>query len=49
MHKHKQRQCKRKVKHRKNVMVLIIFCITVWIAFMLAYYQNLKKEIAVRE
>ena len=27
MHKHKQSQCKRKVKHRKNVMGLIIFCI----------------------
>ena len=27
MHKHKQSQCKRKVKHRKNVMKLIIFCI----------------------
>ena len=49
MHKHKQSQCKRKVKHRKSVMVLIIFCITVCIAFMFAYYQNLKKEIAVRQ
>ena len=27
MHKHKQNHCKRKVKHRKNVMKLIIFCI----------------------
>ena len=49
MHKHKQNQCKRKVKHRKNGMGLIIFCITVCIAVMFAYYQNLKKEIAVRQ
>ena len=49
MHKHKQNQCKRKVKHRKNVMGLIIFCITVCTAFMFAYYQNLRKEISVRQ
>ena len=49
MHKHKQSQCKRKVKHRKNVMGLIIFCITVCIVFMFAYYQNLRKEISVRQ
>ena len=49
MHKHKQSQCKRKVKHRKSMMVLLIFCITVCIAFMFAYYQNLRKEIAVRQ
>ena len=30
-------------------MVLIIFCITVCIAFMFAYYQNLRKEIAARQ
>ena len=47
MHEHKQNQCKRKVKHRKNVMGLIIFCITVGIAFMFTYYQNLRKEISV--
>ena len=49
MHKHKQSQCKRKVKHRKNVMGLIIFCITVCIVFMFAYYQNLRKEINARQ
>ena len=49
MHKHKQSQCKRKVKHRKNLMGLIIFCITVCIVFMFAYYQNLRKEISVRQ
>ena len=49
MHEHKQNQCKRKMKHRKNVMGLIVFCITVWIAFMFAYYQNLRKEIAVQQ
>lgn len=49
MHEHKQNQCKRKVKHRKNVMGLIIFCITVGIAFMFTYYQNLRKEISVRQ
>ena len=32
MHEPKQNQCKRKVKHRKNVMKLIIFCITVGIS-----------------
>ena len=49
MHKHKQSQCKRKVKHRKNVMGLIIFCITVGIVFLYAYYQNLRKEISARQ
>ena len=49
MHKHKQNQCKRKVKHRKNVMGLILFCITVCNAVMFAYYQNLRKEISVRQ
>ena len=49
MHKHKQSQCKRKVKHRKNLMGLIIFCITVCIVFMFAYYQNLRKEIDARQ
>ena len=49
MHEHKHNQCKRKVKHRKNVMKLIIFCITVCIVFMFAYYQNLRKEISVRQ
>ena len=49
MHEHKQNQCKRKVKHRKNVMGLIIFCITVGIAFMFTYYQNLRKEISARQ
>ena len=44
MHKHKQSQCKRKVKHRKNVMGLIIFCITVCIVFMFAYYQKPEKR-----
>ena len=34
MHEHKHNQCKRKVKHRKNVMKLIIFCITVGISLM---------------
>ena len=33
MHEHKQNQCKRKVKNRKNVVGLIIFCITVGIVF----------------
>ena len=45
MHEHKQNQCKRKVKNRKNVVGLIIFCITVGIVFLYAYYQNLRKEI----
>ena len=49
MHEHKQNQCKRKVKHRKNVMGLIIFCITVGIALMFTYYQNLRKEISARQ
>ena len=49
MHEHKQNQCKRKVKHRKNMMGLIIFCITVGIAFMFTYYQNLRKEISARQ
>ena len=49
MHEHKQNQCKRKVKHRKNVMGLIIFCITVGISLMFIYYQNLRKEIDVRQ
>ena len=40
---------KRKVKHRKNVMKLIIFCITVGISLMFIYYQNLRKEIDVRQ
>ena len=49
MHEHKQNQCKRKVKNRKNVVGLIIFCITVGIVFLYAYYQNLRKEIDVRQ
>lgn len=49
MHEHKQNQCKRKVKHRKKRVGLIIFCITVGIAFMFTYYQNLRKEISVRQ
>ena len=49
MHEHKHNQCKRKVKHRKNVMKLIIFCITVGISLMFIYYQNLRKEIDVRQ
>ena len=49
MHKHKQNHCKRKVKHRKNAMRLIIFCITVGIVLMFAYYQNLRKEIDTRQ
>ena len=49
MHKHKQSQCKRKVKNRKNVVGLIIFCITVGIVFLYAYYQNLRKEIDARQ
>ena len=49
MHEHKQNQCKRKMKHRKNVMRLIIFCITVGIVFMFIYYQNLRKEISARQ
>lgn len=48
MHEHKHNQCKRKVKHRKNVMKLIIFCITVGISLMFIYYQNLRKEIDAR-
>ena len=44
MHEHKHNQCKRKVKHRKNVMKLIIFCITVGISLMFIYYQNLKRN-----
>ena len=31
-------------KHRKNVMKLIIFCITVGISLMFIYYQNLRKK-----
>ena len=34
MHEQKQNQCKRKVKNRKNVVGLIIFCITVGIVFL---------------
>lgn len=49
MHEHKQNQCKRKVKNRKNVVGLIIFCITVGIVFLYAYYQNLRKEIDARQ
>ena len=49
MHEHKQNQCKRKVKNRKNVVGLIIFCITVGIVFMFIYYQNLRKEISARQ
>ena len=49
MHEHKQNQCKRKVKHRKNLMGLIIFCITVGISLMFIYYQNLRKEIDARQ
>ena len=49
MHEHKQNQCKRKVKNRKNVLGLIIFCITVGIVFLYAYYQNLRKEIDARQ
>ena len=44
MHEHKHNQCRRKVKHRKNAMKLIIFCITVGISFMFIYYQNLRKR-----
>ena len=44
MHEHKHNQCRRKVKHRKNVMKLIIFCITVGISLMFIYYQNLEKR-----
>ena len=44
MHEYKQNQCKRKVKNRKNVVGLIIFCITVGIVFLYAYYQNLRKR-----
>ena len=47
MHEHKQNQCKRKVKNRKNVVGLVIFCITVGIVFLYAYYQNLRKEICL--
>ena len=49
MHEHKQNQCKRKVKNRKNMVGLIIFCITVGIVFLYAYYQNLRKEIDARQ
>lgn len=49
MHEHKQNQCKRKVKNRKNVVGIIIFCITVGIVFLYAYYQNLRKEIDARQ
>ena len=49
MHEYKQNQCKRKVKNRKNVVGLIIFCITVGIVFLYAYYQNLRKEIDARQ
>ena len=49
MHEHKHNQCRRKVKHRKNVMKLIIFCITVGISLMFIYYQNLRKEIDARQ
>ena len=49
MHEHKQNQCKRKVKNRKNVVGLIIFCITVGIVFLYVYYQNLRKEIDARQ
>ena len=49
MHEYKQNQCKRKVKNRKNVVRLIIFCITVGIVFLYAYYQNLRKEIDARQ
>ena len=45
MHEHKQNQCKRKVKHRKNVMGLIIFCITVGLpAYLcLSILQSIRK------
>ena len=49
MHEYKQNQCKRKVKNRKNVVGLIIFCITVGISLMFIYYQNLRKEIDARQ
>ena len=49
MYEHKHNQCRRKVKHRKNVMKLIIFCITVGISLMFIYYQNLRKEIDARQ
>ena len=49
MHEYKQNQCKKKVKNRKNVVGLIIFCITVGIVFLYAYYQNLRKEIDARQ
>ncbi len=50
MHEHKQSQCKRKVKHRKNLMGLIIFCITVCIVFIVCLLSEPeKKEIDVRQ
>lgn len=45
MHEHKQNSCKRKAEHRKTVMILIIFCITVCSALVFIYYQNRRKEI----
>ena len=49
MHKHKQNPCNRKAEHRKTVMILIIFCITVCSALVFIYYQNRRKEIEARQ
>lgn len=49
MHEHKQNPCKRKVKHRKTVMSLMIFCITVCVALMFIYVQKRRKEIEARQ
>lgn len=49
MHEHKQNPCKRKAEHRKIVMSLIIFCITVCSALVFIYYQNRRKEIEARQ
>lgn len=49
MHEHKQNPCKRKAEHRKTVMSLIIFCITVCSALVFIYYQNRRKEIEARQ
>ena len=48
MHDHKQNLCRRKVKHRKNVMGLV-FCITVGMVLMFIYYQNRREEIQARQ
>lgn len=49
MHEHKQNPCKRKAEHRKIVMSLIIFCITVCSVLVFIYYQNRRKEIEARQ